>query len=233
MNMQRDNDDKALDDYLQGTSSFSKAYAKSKDLKSPAHLNERILQMARESIEADTPHHGSSNHWKWPLAMAATFLLVIAGTVTLVLQRTTEPAPQIATETTTQQAPVTQTEQTTQMQETPPMQQTEVVEQTPVIAPVPQNSPVPQNKKPQTEKLAIQQEETVPEHLRELVQPASAGGSGDNLPPDEVLKSWTRDQWIEQVKSLRAQKRAELADKYIAAYPRFFPDENLADLIRK
>lgn len=66
----------------------------------------------------------------------------------------------------------------------------------------------------------------LPAHLRDMIQPTSAGSDKELLPP-EVLKTWTRQQWRQQILDLQKAGHSELADKYIEHYPKYFPDDTL------
>jgi len=99
------------------------------------------------------------------------------------------------------------------------------------------NKPTPKNKptnlKDKDAQLAEQQKTfELPEHLNEFLQQTNASNQRlDGMPPDEVLQSWLKPQWVEQVKSLIKQGKRELAKRYTEAFAEQHPNDSIKHLL--
>lgn len=73
--------DRAFDNYLQGDSALSRAYAELPEIKLPDHLDAAILAEAHRAVGA-APGGRKKYHWNFPLSMVATlFVVVMAGLI--------------------------------------------------------------------------------------------------------------------------------------------------------
>ncbi len=81
--------------------------------------------------------------------------------------------------------------------------------------------------------LAQQPPNEIPAHINELLQNTHASDQKLNgMPPQEVLQSWQKSQWVEQVKMLQKQGKHELAERYVQAYPDYFPNDSIKHLLQ-
>ena len=91
----------------------------------------------------------------------------------------------------------------------------------------------PANTKKHTPELAQQTANEIPAHISELLQNTSASDQKLNgMPPEEVLQTWQKSQWIEQVKLLNKQRKYDLAKRYVQAYPDYFPNDSIKYLLQ-
>ena len=91
---------------------------------------------------------------------------------------------------------------------------------------------VPLNQKADSSELAQQTEKDIPAHIKELLQNTHASDQKLNgMPPQEVLQAWQKSQWIEQVKVLNKQGKRDLAERYVQAYPDYFPNDSINYLL--
>jgi len=195
------------------------------------------------------------NVWFVPLSIAATVVIAITlvfvvdfqkvdetnhiaikendtapQTIPLQQEAVTPPQQTASVENTIALQPETHTTEI-QKQETTPDIKTEMTQQTDTRLPRESVSeqPAPTQQSPAQKTLQVADEATdfeLPPHLIDMMQSTSAG-SQDVLLPAEVLKTWTREQWKQQVQTLIKTDKEQLANQYIEQYPTYYPGETL------
>lgn len=240
MNDNKQITDQEIEKYLEGKDELSAAYAASKDLRTPEHLEFTIKRMARDA-EHNTGNHrpARKNIWFIPLSIAATIVIAIS----LVFYMYDQPDLHrpVVSEKTDKGAAIVSTDDKASIEaaldqkpesiaiksETANKKHVAATDSNKHSTAAVAKSTTESNLPEKQEKLVREDSDfELPEHLREMVQPASASDA-DNLLPSEILKTWTREQWRTQVVRLRKAGKNDLAKQYINEYPVYFPGEHL------
>ena len=241
--------DRDLDNYLHGKDELSAVYAEGDELTVPEHLEFQVRCMARD---ADTLQATKKKTiWFIPLSIAAAVVLVVIVVFSfnstlndhsMIAQQNRDTAPdqlEIVRPETSPRENIIHTEPSNDLK--PADTEKKVTASDTQVASAAE--PVSNKKiesvlsdakkttglttKQDSKQVAKQEQEfDLPPHLREIIQTTNAGSSNAIL-PDEVLATWTRQQWREQVRQLQKASKFELAEKYTKRYPDFFSGETL------
>jgi len=239
MNEKNNISDQEIEEYLKGETELSATYAQSKELKAPDHLEFSVKRMARDAEhKTSSQPTAGKDVWLVPLSIAATVIIAISITFFIDFN-TVENHSLIADNKNSS------TEESVIQEVITPQQQTADISDEVIIAPEVTVEPGIKVKaqtkqttaisvaKPETHKAGKKEqlaEENsdfeLPPHLQAIVQTTGAGSS-DELLPAEILKTWTRLQWKQQIAALKNAGKEKLATQYIEQYPAYYPGETL------
>ena len=230
--------DKELDEYLSGETSLSELYAESKSLKAPDHLGFNIKRMARDAEHKSISTSSKINKdvWVFPLSVAATVVLSIMLVFSIHIKRETSTLIAKNTgETTKKVLPIEQIakQQTDNIKKAiepeGDSKQTQLSKQNDKQTKdtsIASSNPGQPKKEKEDQIVKETNDFELPAHLQEALQNTGANSSED-LPPVDVLKTWSRKQWKKQVQTLQEAGKEELANKYIKEFPKYYPGEIL------
>jgi len=237
MNKDKPLSDKDVDEFLQGDSNLSNMYSMGNNLKTPKHLDISIKNMARDA-EHDQAALQNTNKTRWLIPTSIAASIIIAFTVyntdttvnddmfssPIVSNNSTEKATdKIISNQTKDVEVVVKAENISE--KTPISNDSEVKVSEGKVSEV-----ITTDKKEIKVSQSTQQKEPIefelPVELQDLLRNTNTKVNND-LPPPKILKSWTRQQWQNQVKVLRKAGNTKLADKFIKEYKKYFPGKSL------
>lgn len=195
--------DQDIEHYLQGKDELSSTYSESKELKTPRHLDRKIKKIAQEADQ-----ESKSRSWFLPLSFAATIVIAVTITFLFNSKGVEEPNLLVESKENSQEKPVSNAKKV----------------DLPKKIHTAEPKSYQQNRK---ENVAdIDDKFELPSHLKEMIQPTHAG-SDIELPPDEILKGWSKKQWRQQIQELQKAGNTALADKYVQQFANYFPDQKI------
>jgi len=208
MNEKKQTDDNQIEKYLDRNSELSSIYSKGHKSCSPKHLDKLIKNIARDEATPQDTSRNKHNNWFIPTSIAAMLLVSL---FLIIKPKHNDFKDQVAATDATRNTQAFSTEQ----QDTKSKQNIQQEKVTPLIT---KNTP---------EKEATKTKEfELPSQLQQLLQNTNAS-TPNQLPPDEILKTWTQAQWEKQIKTLQIEKKDELSKKYIKKFYYFNPNKKL------
>jgi len=245
MNNDKPLSDKDVDEFLQGDSNVSNMYKKGNELKTPKHLDISIKSMARDAEHAQAAlQNTNKTRWLIPTSIAASIMIAFTlyntdtnvnddiSSSPIVSNNLNEKASDnIISNQTNDVEVIVQTKKITE--KIPSSINSEVnttgVKETDIkVSDVKVSGST--DKKEITVSQSTQQKDPaefeLPAELSELLRNTSTKVN-DDLPPPKILKSWTHQQWQDQVKTLQKSGNTKLADKFIKEYKKYFPEKSL------
>jgi len=228
--------DHDIEEYLKRETTLSATYAQSKELKAPDHLEFSVKKLAREAENKSSKNNG----WLVPLSIAATIVIAVTFSFFIDTQTTDKNTllVELDSDTADKSSPLTEGAPVTKQQtastnneivvepETHPTQPLKSTLEEKPKASIAEKQPDQHGKQQSTQVTDETGNFELPPHLRDIVQTTSAGSS-DKLLPAEILKTWTRKQWKEQIQMLQTSGKEILAKQYIEQYPAYYPGESL------
>lgn len=240
--------DKELDDYLQGGSALSRAYAEADDIAPPAHLDAAILAQAHSAVHA-RPAVVNKRRWAVPVGLVATlFVMVMAGLQLPAMMRDDAlmQAPQVASVAMERNAPVPvsiaplpskeakQAEPARKLASTNEATK-QVVAQTyakrdagklamaapPVAAPPPPSVAMTNQADAMPEEPQAMPHERLP--AAPAARMAAAPAMADQLSKTEEAPL-NPAEWLKQIKALQQAGKQEEAKKELVAFKKRYPD---------
>jgi len=212
MKDEKKSDDKHINDYLDGNSDLSSIYSKGDNSASPKHLDKLIKNLARDEATPQDTFRNKHNNWYIPASIAAMLLISLF----IIIKPQHNPQHNDTKEqVAATDATKNNQELSTVQRETNSKQTLQQVKVKPLVT---KNTP---------EKMATKTKEfELPSELQQLLQNTNAS-TPNQLPPDEILKTWSQVQWQKQIQNLQMEKKDELATKYIKKFYYFNPDKKL------
>ena len=208
MNEKKQTDDSQIEKYLDRNSELSSIYSKGDKSTSPKHLDKLIKNIARDEATPPDTSRNKHNHWFIPTSIAA---MVLVSLFLIIKPKHNDIKDQVVATDATRNTQAFSTEQ----KDTKSKQNIQQEKVTPLIT---KNTP---------EKVATKTKEfELPSQLQQLLQNTNAS-TPNQLPPDEILKTWTQAQWEKQIKTLQIEKKDELSEKYIKKFYYFNPNKKL------